>query len=101
MRDHLADLLAGDAVAERALQVTRELVAATEGDQRGDRDEAAVALGQLGPLPDVPVDDGLGELDELGRDLAHLVAGGRRGHWSAHTRISFRIRTIRGEYTLR
>ena len=82
--DDLADLLAGDAVGERALEVPGELVAPVHGDQRGDGDEAAVALGQPGPLPDVAVHDLLGQLDQLGRDRPDLVTGGRCGFRCAH-----------------
>src|SRR2546426_4394802 len=88
MGDELSDLLALDPVGERALEVAAELVAPAHGHQRGDRDEAAVALGQAGTLPHVPVQDGLAQLDQLGGDGAHLVAGGRRSrrygsHWVA------------------
>src|SRR3989442_15786486 len=54
VRDHLADLVAGDAVAERALEVTGGLVTAPEREQRGDGDEAAGPLAGAGPLPDGP-----------------------------------------------
>ena len=40
-------------MVERGLQVERQLLGAAEGDQAGDRDEAAVALAQRRALPHV------------------------------------------------
>src|SRR5215470_16882527 len=74
VRDHLADLIAGDAVAERTLEVAGELLATSQREQRRDGDEAAVALAEAGPLPDVAVKDFLAQLDELRRNGADLVA---------------------------
>src|SRR5215470_3823756 len=70
VRDRLADLIAGDAVAERALEVAGELVAASQREQRRDGDEAAVALAEAGPFPDVAVEDFFAQLDQLRRDGA-------------------------------
>src|SRR5256712_2940383 len=86
VRDHFADLIAGDAVAEGALEVPGELVAASEREQRGDRDEAAVALAETGPFPDVTIEHFFAELDELPRDGADLIAGGHAGRRICHVR---------------
>src|SRR5262245_3574269 len=77
MRDELADLLLGDAVAERAFDVSLELIAPVHGGERGHRDEAAVALGEARALPHVAVDHLLAQVDELGDGTANLVACGR------------------------
>src|SRR5438105_13341425 len=76
VRDDLADLLARDAVGQRALQVPGKLIGPVHGSERRDRDQAAVALGESGPFPDVAEEDLLAELDELGGDLSDHVAGG-------------------------
>src|SRR4029453_1409289 len=81
VRDDLADLLARDAVPERPLDVALELVAAIHCREGGHGDEAAVALGQLRPLPHVAEEHALRELDELGDDGAYFLASGRRGRW--------------------
>ena len=51
--DGLDDLVAGDAILERLLQVERQLVGPIERDQACDRDQAAVARRQAGALPDI------------------------------------------------
>jgi len=52
-----------------------ELLGAVLGDERGDGDEAAIALGQLAALPDVAEED-------LGVELGELRGEGERvlGH---------------------
>jgi hypothetical protein len=80
----LADLFARDAVGERALDVTRELVAAAQGGQRRDRDQAPVTLGEPGPLPDVTVQNRLAQFDELRGHLPDLVTGSGCGWRCAH-----------------
>ena len=42
----------------------RKLLRAVRGDQRGDGDQAAVALGKLRPFPDIAVNEFFGVLDE-------------------------------------
>ena len=53
MRDGLGQLVGAEAVVHGALQVKRELADAVQRDQRRDGDQAAVARGQTGALPDV------------------------------------------------
>ena len=76
MGDQLADLLGRDTVVERTLEVALELLGAVERNEGRAGDQAAVALRQLRPLPDIAVDNLLGEVDELGDGGANLVAGG-------------------------
>jgi hypothetical protein len=44
-----------------------------------ERDEAADALAELGALPHVADEDLLGEIDELGREVADALARVRHG----------------------
>lgn len=53
-------------VARASLQVAAELVGPVHRDQCGHRDEAAVPLGEAGALPDVAVEQALGQLDDAG-----------------------------------
>ena len=48
MGDRLDQFVLGEAVVDRTAQVAGELLGAVEGDERGDGDEAAVALGEPG-----------------------------------------------------
>lgn len=49
-------------------EVPSELFGVAAGDERGDCDEAAVALGQLGTFPDVTEQDVVGERHQLSLD---------------------------------
>src|SRR3954471_14883793 len=53
MGDELDQLVAGDAVVERPLQVKGQLVDPVERDEARNGDQAAVAGREAGPLPDV------------------------------------------------
>lgn len=55
-----------------------------ECHQGGTGDQAAVALGKAGSLPDITEQHIVGQLDQLGRKGAELVAwiGSRLGHLS-------------------
>src|SRR5258708_17591464 len=75
MRDDLDDLGLGDAIVDGAGDMAAQLLAAVHGDQRGNGDQAAVALGEAGPLPDVAIDDLFGEIDQLGDKRPHAIAG--------------------------
>ena len=62
----------------RAADVPGQLVVSVERREHGDRDEAAVALGEAGPLPDVaeePLVGRLAELREVGGPVAGLGSG--------------------------
>src|SRR5204863_420763 len=52
VRDELDELLLGDAVVLRVLQVEGQLLGVAAGEQGGDGSQAAVALRQLRALPD-------------------------------------------------
>jgi hypothetical protein len=56
--------------------VADELVGPVGCGQDGDGDQAAVAGGQAGALPDVSEQDVVGELDYLGREVAEQPPGG-------------------------
>ena len=49
--DDLAEFVLGETIVERPLQMADQLLFATEGDQGSADDQAAVALGEAGPLP--------------------------------------------------
>jgi hypothetical protein len=76
VRDQLADLVLGHTIGERALRVTLELLRPVHRRQRGHRDQAAIALGQSGALPDIAEQNLLRQVDELRDDSADFVAGG-------------------------
>src|SRR5258708_17802996 len=72
-RDQLDDLLARHAVVERAPDVAADLVGPVERNKRGDGDEAPVALGKPGPLPDVAEHDRSEEHTSELQSPDHLV----------------------------
>src|SRR3954453_16905637 len=73
-----------------------ELIGAVERNERAHGDEAAVALGELRPLPNVAEQHVIGQLGELGRDVAHQLLGTRlllclsrfRGSWRVGLSLS-------------
>src|SRR3954471_7935590 len=73
--DQLRELVLADAVGERAAEMAFELLLATRRDERGDRDQATIALRQARPLPDIAIDDLVGNLGELGDSAADQFAG--------------------------
>src|SRR5438046_166196 len=54
MRDDFANLLFRYPIVQSAPDMAAELVGAVHGDQRGDGNQAAVALGQTRTLPHIP-----------------------------------------------
>ena len=74
MSDDFGDLGFGNAVAKRAFDVHSKLLWTIQRYQGRDRDETAVALGKLGPLPHVAEDDLVREINELGDRGANLLA---------------------------
>src|SRR4051812_41060395 len=83
MGDRLDDLGLGEPVLPTEPQVEGQLLGVAPGDQRRDRDEAAVARGQLAALPHVAEQDVVGERDQLGREVAQHRRRGRLlwGSW--------------------
>src|SRR4051794_41055313 len=83
MRDDLAQLGLCHAVVDRAFEMAGELLLAAERDQGGDDDQAAVALRQARPLPDIAEQHRLGVVDQVRDDVADGIArrgGLRLGH---------------------
>src|SRR4029450_11400037 len=78
MGDEFEQLLLLDAVVDGALEVADLLLGAIERHQGGAGDQAAVTLGEAGPLPDVAEQHVVGQVDQLGRECAQSVAGSRR-----------------------
>src|SRR5215831_4682713 len=78
MGDHFTELVLGEAVIERALEMADELLFAAECDQGRAGDQAAVALGESRALPDFAEQHPLAEIDQSRHDIADLLAG-RRG----------------------
>ncbi len=64
--DELGDLGLGHPVVEAATYVGPDLLGRIERLGHGDRDQAAVALGEPGTLPDVAVHDGVADLPQVG-----------------------------------
>ena len=67
MRDKLNQFILGHAIVDGPGEMTALLFGAIERHQCGTRDEAAVALGETRPFPDVAKQDVLGEVDKLWR----------------------------------
>src|SRR5579885_1195886 len=84
MRDDLAQLFLGQPVVERAFEMADQLLFAAERDQRGDDDQAAIALRELRALPDLAEQPLLGIVDQVRHGGAAGLAGraglGRLGH---------------------
>jgi hypothetical protein len=62
-----------DPVFERLLDVRAHLVRLPHSDQRGDRDEAAIALREFRPFPEIAIDRARDQLEELRRHCANFA----------------------------
>src|SRR4029079_7634952 len=72
--DGFDQFVLGETVVDRPTEVTGDLLGAVERDESGDGDQAAVALGQAGPFPDVAEQHVVRQLHELWREVAdHLL----------------------------
>src|SRR5664280_3876324 len=78
MGDGLDQLLLRDPVLQRPGEVEPQLFRTVQRDQRGHRDEAAVALRQLGALPHVAEQDLIRQLHELRREVSEHPLCSRR-----------------------
>ena len=89
MQNNFGDLFRRQTIVEPSRYMDGELFA-REGLQHRDRDEAAISRGQLGPLPDLAIDQRVAELSEVGgpgiqvgrrqrRHIGCLRRGGWRG----------------------
>ena len=74
MGDDLAELVLGNTVVERAVEMADQLPLAAERDQGRDDDQAAVALLQAGALPDLAEQPLLAVIDQIGDDVADRFA---------------------------
>ena len=75
LRDRLDELDLGHAVLPRQCEMGAKLVGTVQRDQGADGDEAAIALGETRPLPDVAEQHVVGEFRHLRRDVAHQLLG--------------------------
>src|SRR5205814_2202423 len=82
LKQHLADLLTCQAVAERGTHMHRELIAMAAGDERGDGDATAGAAVQSRTRPDLA--------PRVARDEVLEVSGQRlrRGHGAIDVRVT-------------
>ena len=76
MRDDLRNLRRLHAVVERKLQVIRQRDRLIAPDQRGERDDAAVARRKAGTLPHLAEQAILRIFVERGRNHLNVLAGG-------------------------
>src|SRR5579863_1331547 len=70
MRDEFAELVLGNAVAQRAFEMTPQLIGPLQRDERRAGYQAAVALGELGTFPDVAEKHLFSEINQLRHDRA-------------------------------
>ncbi|SFT96679.1 hypothetical protein SAMN04487915_106181 [Arthrobacter sp. ov118] len=90
MRDRLDELLFGGAVLLGEVEVEVQLLGVAAGKERGDGDDASVALGELGPLPHLVEEDTVGVVDQAWREVSEgALAAGPAGCLVSHG-FSFR-----------
>ena len=77
MSDDLAELVLGQAVVERPLQVTHQLLFAAEGDLCCTSVQATIALRETRAFPDFAEQYSFTEVDETRNDITDLLAGRR------------------------
>src|SRR4030095_2021285 len=75
----LADLFLGHAIGEGARGMALELVGPVQRHQGRHGDQAPVALGQAGTLPDIGIDESFRELDEPRDHGPGFIATGKGG----------------------
>jgi len=63
--DQLRELILGYAVIQRTPKMAAKLVRAARCHEDGDRDQAAVSLRKLRPLPDIAVENIIAKLPKL------------------------------------
>src|SRR4051812_40632696 len=94
--DGLDQLGLAQAVLLGQAQVADELLSAAGGHKRGDRDQGPVTASELGTRPDVTEQNIVGELSELGRDVADEALRGAGLGGRAH-RAPIRRRGVNSE----
>jgi hypothetical protein len=82
VRYRLDQLVASDAVLDRAPEVERQFVRVVTGDERGGGHEASVPLRESGALRDLAEEDALGQVVEGGGDVG--IRATRRGRLVSH-----------------
>jgi hypothetical protein len=73
MGDQLADLVFADAVAERSLEITTQLVLAAKRDEGWYSDQTAIALREAGAFPNLPINYLLGKLERALAEPSNTV----------------------------
>ena len=73
MREEFDDLVLGHPIDQRTRQMQTQLLGTVGGDQRRNRDHAAIPLGQTGALPHVAEQHLVGQLDELRGNLSNAL----------------------------
>src|SRR4051794_38287624 len=77
MRDEFRELVPGDAILHRELQVVRQLVRAVLRNEGRDGDEASVALRETRALPDLAEEHPLRDVVERRSDIGVRAARDR------------------------
>jgi hypothetical protein len=73
MGDQLADLVFADAVAERSLEITTQLILAANRDEGCCSDQTAIALREAGAFPHLPINYLLGKLERALAEPSNTV----------------------------
>jgi hypothetical protein len=73
MGDQLADLVFADAVAERSLEITTQLILAAKRDEGCCSDQTAIALREAGAFPNLLINYLLGKLERALAEPSNTV----------------------------
>ena len=75
MRNRLDQFVPGHAVLQGLREVKPQLLRTVQRDQGADGNEAAIALGEPGSLPDVAKEYAVGQFHQLRRKIADQLLG--------------------------
>jgi hypothetical protein len=73
MRDCFYQFLRSDTVLDSSAKVKSKLVRAIQRNKCSHRDQTSVALGQFFAFPNISEKDIVGQLDQLGREVAEQL----------------------------